>query len=81
MKLSFKILVTVAAVLTGLLDLVVVIRLYVHGYPKYVVIDDGAVTAYRISFTSADWLILLAIVSLQSGLFYLLWKSWHSEAK
>jgi hypothetical protein len=78
MRLSrFKIPITVVAILASLFDLLLAVRLYLNGYPKYAAITDGRVTVHPIPFTSTDWLISLMIVPSQVGLFYLLWKSWQ----
>jgi putative acetyltransferase len=68
-----KIPLAVAAVLMVLLDLVVIIRLYLNGYPTYL---DSSFRVHKIPFTTTDWLILLAIISFQAGLFFLVRRSW-----
>jgi hypothetical protein len=68
-----KIPLAVAAALMVLLDLVVIIRLYLNGYPTYL---DSRFRVHKIPFTSTDWLILLAIISFQAGLFFLVRRSW-----
>ena len=69
------------AIVAGLivfLDLVVMIRLYLNGYPTYL---DSAFIVHRIPFTGTDWLILLAIISLQAGLFVLVRWSWKRSGQ
>ena len=63
----------VAAGLVVSVDLVVMFRLYLNGYPTYL---DRNLIAHKIPFTAIDWLILIAIFAFQAGLFFLVRWSW-----
>jgi hypothetical protein len=69
--------ITAAAILVVVFDLLVAARLYLNGYPKRLEIADGIFTVRPIPFTGIDWLVSLIIFSVQAALFHQLWRSWR----
>lgn len=72
---------TIVACLVISFDLVVAVRFYMHGYPKYVVATKDGFIARTIPFTSTDWSILLLILSFQAVVFYFTAKSWSTKRR
>jgi hypothetical protein len=73
---------TVLLALVVLVDIGVLYRLWNSGWPKRGTLTNikpgvERIDVVPIPFTAFDWLILLAVIVFQAGLFFFVWKMWH----